>query len=192
MAVQYYQDSKKQRTTDLVLSTTTWIWGLSNLAHTCFVAGEGTKGYDILKDAKFTVGSFMTPPEHWNKQDGAYLPWHTTGSGAYIAAVNGMFVQMFDEKGAILYPAISSELKNNSFTRLLASEGVSVSGKMENGKVVQLVAHSPEEKEWTFRIPQTIAKDIKLNRQLLASNNTEGKYAVIKVTLRKGDNTLSQ
>src|SRR5690606_14982144 len=127
-AVQYYQDSKQQRTTDLVLSTTTWIWGLSNLANTCFMAGEGQKGFDILKDAKYTVGSFMTPPEHWSKQDGAYLPWHTTGSGSYIAAVNGMFVQGYDKTGAILFPAVSPELKNASFTRLLASQGVSVSG----------------------------------------------------------------
>src|SRR5688500_4967806 len=60
-AVEYYQDAKEQRTTDLVFSTTTWLWGMSNLASACFVAGEGQKGYDILKDAKYTVGSFMTP-----------------------------------------------------------------------------------------------------------------------------------
>lgn len=190
-AIQYYEDSKKQRTTDLVLSTTTWIWGLSNLAHACFVAGEGQKGYEILKDARQTIGSFMTPPEHWNKQDGAYLPWHTTGSGAYIAAVNGMFVQVYDEKGAILYPAISPELKNNSFNHLLASEGVSVSGEMKNGKIVRLVAHSPEEREWTCRIPQNLAKDLKFDRGIITSNNIEGKYAVIKVKLKKGDNSLT-
>ena len=191
-AVQYYQDAKEQRTTDLVFSTTTWLWGLSNLASACFVGGEGQKGYAILKDAGHTIGSFMTPPEHWNKQDGAYLPWHTTGSGAYIAAINGMFIQVFDEKGAILFPAISPELKNNSFTRLLASQGVSVSGKMVNGKIVQIIAHSPEEKEWTYRIPQTLAKDTKLNRGLTASNSTAGKYSVIKVKLKKGDNMLTE
>jgi hypothetical protein len=123
-AVEYYLQSKEQRTTDYVLSTTTWIWGLSNLASACFVAGDGESGYSILKDAKYTIGSFMTPPEHWSKQDGAYLPWHTTGSGAYVAAVNGMFVQVYNENGAILFPAISPELKNPSFSHLLASEGI--------------------------------------------------------------------
>jgi expansin (peptidoglycan-binding protein) len=191
-AVDYYQRVKEQRTTDYVFSTTTWIWGLSNLVSACFVAGEGEKGYNILKDAKYTIGSFMTPPEHWNKQDGAYLPWHTTGSGAYIAAINGMFIQVYDENGAIIFPAISPELKNTSFNHLLASEGVAVSGKMENGKIVQIVAHSPIDKEWTYRIPAKLAKNIKFDNKLTLSNSITGKYAVIRCKLAKGDNILTE
>jgi hypothetical protein len=191
-AVAHFQKDKEQRTTDMVISTTTWIWGLSNLASACFVAGEGEKGYQILKDAKYTIGSFMTPPEHWNLQDGAYLPWHTTGSGAYIAAINGMFIQVFDEKGAIIFPAISPELKNCSFDRLLASEGVAVSGKIENGKVSRIVAHSKADKEWTCRIPAALAKDIKFNGRLISSNTIFGKYTLIKCKLAKGDNILTE
>ena len=191
-AVEYYENAKAQRTTDYVFSTTTWIWGMSNLASACFVAGEGAKGYSILKDAKYTVGSFMTPPEHWSKQDGAYLPWHTTGSGAFIAAINGMFVQVFDENGAILFPAISPELKNTSFSRLLASEGVAVSGKIENGKIVQIVAHSPMDKEWTYRIPAPIARGVKLNGKLTSSSSIAGKYLVVKCKLKKGDNIVTE
>lgn len=189
-AVAYFQKEKEQRTTDYVISTTTWIWGLSNLASACFVAGEGGKGYEILKDAKYTVGSFMTPPEHWNKQDGAYLPWHTTGSGAYIAAINGMFVQVYNTNGAIIFPAVSTELKNCSFNRLLASEGVAVSGKMGNGKIVHMAAHSPEAREWTYRIPENLADEIKFNGKLTVANTKTGKYRIIRCKLEKGDNLL--
>lgn len=191
-AVQYYQKAKKERTTDLVYSTTTWIWGLSNLASACFVAGEGEKGYEILKDAKYTVGSFMTPPEHWSKQDGAYLPWHTTGAGAFIAAVNGMFVQVYDQNGAILFPAIAPELKNTSFSHLLASEGVSVSGKMENGRITQLVAHAPADMDWTYRLPAALAQTVKRNPNITMSNTQQDGFAVMKVKLKKGDNALIQ
>ena len=191
-AVEYYQGAKEQRTTDYVLSTSTWIWGLSNLASACFVAGEGEKGYEILKDAKYTVGSFMTPPEHWSRQDGAYLPWHTTGSGAFIAAINGMFVQNYDEKGAILFPAISTELQNSSFSNLLASKGVAVSGKMEKGKIVQIVAHSPVDKEWTFMIPSTLAKNVRFNGKCTIANNIFGRYTVIKCKLTEGFNNLTE
>jgi hypothetical protein len=191
-AVEYYQQAKEQRTTDYVLSTTTWIWGLSNLASACFVAGDGENGYNILKDATFTVGSFMTPPEHWNKQDGAYLPWHTTGAGAYVAAINGMFVQVFNENGAILFPAVSPALKKSSFSRLLASEGVSVSGKMENGRIVELIAHSPTNKEWTYRIPASLAENVTFNEKLISSEDISGKYAVIRCNLEKGDNILTK
>jgi hypothetical protein len=62
---------------------------------------------------------------------------------------------------------------------------------MKNGKIVKLVAHAPEEKEWVCRIPQYLAKDVKFNRSFIASNNTEGKYAVIKLKLKKGDNALT-
>jgi len=190
-AVAYYQRIKEQRNTDFVFSTTTWIWGLSNLASACFVAGEGEKGYSILKDAKYTVGSFMTPPEHWSKQDGAYLPWHTTGSGAYIAAVNGMFVQVLDENGAILFPAVSPELKNTSFSHLLASEGVAVSGKMENGKITQIIANSPADKEWTYRIPAVLAENTRFSKILTISNDVKGRYAIIRCKLAKGENMLT-
>jgi hypothetical protein len=191
-AVEYYLQSKEQRTTDYVLSTTTWIWGLSNLASACFVAGDGESGYNILKDAKYTIGSFMTPPEHWSKQDGAYLPWHTTGAGAYIAAINGMFVQVYNENGAILFPAISPELKNASFSHLLASEGVAVSGKLENGRIVQIMVHSPAEKEWTCMIPASLAERVKFNGELISSKGQMGKYALIHCNLEKGDNLLTQ
>ena len=191
-AVEHYQEVKEQRTTDYVLSTTTWIWGLSNLASACFVAGEGEKGYNILKDAKYTVGSFMTPPEHWSKQDGAYLPWHTTGSGAYIAAINGMFVQVYNEDGAILFPAISPELKNASFSRLLASEGVAVSGKIENGRIIQLIAHSPVNKEWTYMIPASLAEHVQFNEKLISSKGNTGKYTVVRCKIEKGDNILTK
>ena len=62
---------------------------------------------------------------------------------------------------------------------------------MKNGKIVRLVAHSPEEREWTCRIPQNLAKDLKFDRGIITSNNIEGKYAVIKVKLKKGDNSLT-
>lgn len=189
-AVTYYQKDKNQRTTDMVISTTTWIWGLSNLASACFVAGEGDKGYKILQDAKHTIGSFMTPPEHWNLQDGAYLPWHTTGAGAFIAAVNGMFVQVYDEKGAIIFPAVSSELKNCSFNNLLASEGVAVSGKLENGKIAQLKAHSPADRKWIFRIPVELAKDLGINGDKSTESILDGKYLVTTCNLKVGDNFL--
>jgi hypothetical protein len=191
-AVEHYQEVKEQRTTDYVLSTSTWIWGLSNLASACFVAGDGENGYNILKDAKYTVGSFMTPPEHWSKQDGAYLPWHTTGAGAYIAAINGMFVQVYNENGAILFPAISPELKNASFSHLLASEGVAVSGKMEKGRIIQIIAHSPANKEWTYRIPASLAEDVKFNENLISSKENTGKYTIVRCKVEKGDNILTK
>ncbi len=189
-SVEYFFKSKEERTTDLVFATTTWIWGLSNLASACFVAGEGEKGYNILKEALYTVGSFNNPPEHWNKQDGAYIPWHTTGAGAYIAAVNGMFIQVYDEYGAIIFPAISKELKNVSFNRLLASDGVVVSGKMKNGKIVSIVAQSPAGKDWTCRIPLALAKDVRFNDKIITGRSAEGQYMVIHCMLLEGDNSL--
>ncbi|MBL7697296.1 MAG: hypothetical protein JNK79_04030 [Chitinophagaceae bacterium] len=190
-AVNYFFKAKEERTTDLVFSTTTWLWGLSNLASACFVAGEGDKGFKILQDAGYTVGSFQTPAEHWNRQDGAYLPWHTTAAGAYLAAVNGMFVQVYDDQlGAVLFPALSPELKNCSFNRLLASQGVSVSGNVKDGKVTALTAYSDSEKKWVCAVPQSVAKNLKFSG--IVSSRTEGKMVKLICKLNKGDNQLIQ
>ena len=189
-AVDFYNRSKDQRTTDFVISTTTWIWGLSNLAHACFVSGEGEKGYNILKDARYTVGSFMTPPEHWNRQDGAYLPWHTTGAGAYLAAVNGMFVQLYDQNGAVLLPAVSPELRDVQFKKLLAGQGVTVSGQITDGEINELVAHAPRNMEWTYRLPVSVARKVQLNANITSSRQEADQYLDIRCTLKKGDNYL--
>jgi len=191
-AVNYFLKAKEERTTDYVFSTTTWLWGLSNLASACFVAGEGDKGYKILQDAIYTVGSFQTPAEHWNRQDGAYLPWHTTAAGAYLAAVNGMFVQVYSDKlGAVLFPALSRDLKNCSFQKLLASQGVSVSGLVKDGKILNITAHTDSEKEWVCAIPQSVAKSLKFSRAV-TSAKSEGKFLKLTCKLNKGDNQLIQ
>jgi hypothetical protein len=103
-----------------------------------------------------------------------------------------MFVQVYNEDGAILFPAISPELRNASFSHLLASEGVAVSGKLENGRIVQIMAHSPEAKEWTCMIPASLAKHVKFNAKLTSSKGQTGKYALIHCKLEKGDNLLTQ
>jgi hypothetical protein len=103
-----------------------------------------------------------------------------------------MFVQVFNENGAILFPAVSPALKNSSFNRLLASEGVSVSGKMENGRIAELIAHSPADREWTYRIPASLAKNVTLNDKLISSEGISGNYAVIRCNLEKGDNILTK
>jgi hypothetical protein len=188
-AIDYYQKSKDQRTTDFVISTTTWIWGLSNLAQACFVSGEGEKGYNILKDARYTIGSFMTPPEHWNLQDGAYLPWHTTGAGAYVAAVNGMFVQLYDEQGAVLFPAVSPEMADAEFNRLLAGQGVAVSGRIERGKISSIMAYAPRDMEWTCRLPVSVAENLKIRDKVMKVGE-EDWFIILKCDLEKGENPL--
>lgn len=64
--------------------------------------------------------------------------------------------------------------------------------EMGNGKIIQMIANSPVDKEWTYRIPASLAKDVKFNRKLTSSNNRAEKYAVIKCKLAKGDNILTE
>ena len=63
---------------------------------------------------------------------------------------------------------------------------------MENGRIVQLIAHSPEDKEWTYMIPASLAEHVNFNEKLISSKSITGKYTVIRGKIEKGDNILTK
>lgn len=171
---------------DLVLSYN-WLWAVSRLITLCFYRGLGDEGYEILKQTPSTVGPFMAPNEHYRKDKGPFLPWFATGSGSFVYACNSMFVQVYDEKGAILLPAIPSKLKNAEFKNLMTTEGVTVSGEIQNGKLVKLTAASDIPLDWTFRIPKRIADAISFTSGIAASKRPdEHGLVTVKCKLNKG------
>ncbi len=134
--------------------TDNWIWEVSGLACALFYLGRGDEGLEVLKKVPSIVGPFMAPCEHFREDGGPYLPWFCTGSGMYTAAIQSMFVQVLDEAGAVLLPALPSAVKDASFEDLLASQWVSVSGQIRSGKLASLMAQSGQDQVWHFRLPQ--------------------------------------
>jgi hypothetical protein len=134
-----------------------WIWTIGRLATAFFYQGRADEGYEVLCRAPASVGPFMAPNEHVREEGEAYLPWLTTGAGAFVHAVHAMFVQVVDETGPVLLPALPSALQDARFERLLASHGVLVSGQVEAGTLANLTAQSDRAMSWRFRIPQSLA-----------------------------------
>jgi hypothetical protein len=96
-----------------------------------------------------------------------------------------------DRLGAVLFPALSPDLKNCSFSRLLASQDVSVSGSVKNGRITELTASSASDKDWVCAIPLSVAKDLKFSG-VATSSKVEGKFVKLTCKLKKGDNQLIQ
>jgi hypothetical protein len=131
-----------------------WLWTVGRLATQYFYQGRAQDGYEILKQGPSTVGPFMAPCEQFREDKGAFLAWYTVGAGAFIHAMNAMFVQVLDPDMAAILPALSPEIADARFRRLLANHGVFVSGTVENHKLRRLSAVTEKSMLWQFRIPE--------------------------------------
>lgn len=185
-AWEVYQREKEKATSDRVFSYN-WIWSVGRFAAICFYQGLADNGYEVLNQATKSVGPFMAPNEHYREEGGAFLPWLTSGAGAYVYAINAMFVQVIDEIGAILFPAIPSVMKNARFERLLATHGVAISGQISEGKIVSLTAHSAHPIAWSFRIPERVASTVQFVSDVkVAKKPDDQKLITVECKLKKG------
>jgi hypothetical protein len=186
-----YQKNKLDATSQAVFSYN-WIWAASRLATICFYLGEAEKGYEVLKQANNTVGPFMAPNEHFRADKGPYLPWLTSGAGAFVYAMNAMFVQVNEKEPAILFPALPTGLKEVEFKNLLTTFGVTASGKVQKGKITQLSVNSQRILNWEFRLPNNIAKTVHISSGLDISKPDENGLVKVSCVLREGETNLIQ
>ncbi len=184
-----YQKSKAQASSELVFSYN-WIWAVGRLATICFYLGQPERGYEVLNQAPKSIGTFMAPNEHYGEKYGPFLPWFTSGAGAFVYAINAMFVQVVDEQGAILLPAVPDALGQASFKNLAADSGIAVSGKIEAGKPVKLIAHSMNECLWSFRVKEKIAEKLTFSNGWTRSEPDTAGMITVSGSLKKGDNDL--
>ncbi|MBD3288805.1 hypothetical protein GF337_08390 [candidate division KSB1 bacterium] len=184
-----YQNAKKNASSEQVFSYN-WIWQVGRLATICFYQGLADKGYDVLNQAPKSITAFMAPNEHYHPDYGAFLPWLTSGAGAFVYAINAMFVQVIDEQGAVLLSAIPSKLEKAKFNGLLATHGVTVSGEIESGKPVKLTVHSKTKKRWSFRMKGEIANQVKFADGWTTSEPDSAGMITVSGNLKKGDNDL--
>lgn len=184
-----YQEAQKNVDSELVFSYN-WIWAVGRLASICFYQGLADQGYAVLNQAVKTVGPFLTPNEHYRLEGGAFLPWFTTGSGAFVYAINAMFVQVYDEQGAIFFPAIPSKIQNAEINNLFTTHGVSISAKITAGEIKSLTAYSEKCIRWRFRIPELIAKSLKFKDIIKLSKPDELGLVTVDCKLQTGTNIL--
>jgi hypothetical protein len=168
----------------------TWMWALSRLATISFYQNRADAGWQVLQSIPRTVGPFLAPNEHFNAEDGVFLPWYTSGAGSYIYSVNAMFVQVYDENGAILFPAVPQALQRAEFRKLSASNGIAVTGRIEAGVPVEFSAEAPEDMQWKFRIPSDLAARLPLKKAGLKAQAPAGGLTGVEVSLKKGVNRL--
>jgi hypothetical protein len=128
----------------------------------------------------------MAPNEHFRQEEGPFLPWFTTGAGAFAYAIHAMFVQVVDETGPLLLPALPSAVRDARFQRLLASDGVTVSGEVSNGSLVSLTAQSERAMAWSFRIPQGLVSTTRFGPGLTVSSPDDLDLVTVECSLLKG------
>ena len=169
-----------------------WLWEVGRVATHFFYQGKADQGYRVLKRAPGSVGPFLAPCEQIRDQGGAFLAWYTVGAGAFVHAVHSMFIQVIDEGDPILLPAVPSDLNNLRFDRLLATRGVRVSARLEDGQLVQLDAHSDSSFDGSFRIPKRFTERARFAPGASLSGPDERDYRTVKLHLNKGVTHLVQ
>jgi len=163
-----------------------WIWTVSQLATAFFYQGRGDEGYEVLRRTLALAGPFMAPNEHYRQGEGAYLPWLTTAAGAFAHAVHAMFVQVVDEAGAIIFPALPQAVQNARFERLLASHGVVVSGEVRDGELVSLSAESRRAMVWRCHIPRRLVVDAQFAAGVMVSAPDARGLVTVEYALEEG------
>lgn len=135
---------------------THWMWTTGMLAVAFFMQGRAEEGYELLRQAPNSAGPFLAPTEHVREGDPpAFLvPWFTTGAGAVAYAVHSLFV-LVDAEGTTLLNGLA--LPDARFERLLAADGVRVSGEVRDGGLNALQVESARAMTWRFRLPQSLA-----------------------------------
>jgi hypothetical protein len=135
-----------------VFHGSTWMWQAGHVAAALALQGEGSAAWAALQDGVDAAGSLLAPNEHVDRNGTIQVPWFTTGCGAWLYALHALFVQV-DREGTRLFPAVPAETCNVHLRGFLADQGVRVSARMEEGRVVALTARAPAPRLWSYRIP---------------------------------------
>ncbi|NIM94074.1 MAG: hypothetical protein GTO18_10240 [Anaerolineales bacterium] len=165
-----------------------WLWTISRIATMLFYQLRGDEGYKVLHEATNSVGPFLAPNEHL--ADGiAYLPWLTTGAGAYLHAVHSIFVQV-DDAGTILLPAIPAHMMNAKFKWLAGSNGVKLACKVNEGLLTRLTVHSRKALSWSFRLQERFIDGIHFKRSVVSLGADEHGFTRFECDLDVGLNEI--
>jgi len=191
-AYDIYLSSRAEAAASETVFSYNWIWAVGRLAAICFYQGKADWGYDVLQQAPKTLGPFMAPNEHYRETGGAFLPWFTSGAGAFVYAINAMFVQVWDQGPAILCPALPRDASGIRFENLLTTHGVTLSGEIDRGQVVSLAATADREMEWRFRLPQSVADQVRLVQKAVADGRDSAGRIICRIRLNAGENSLLQ
>jgi hypothetical protein len=184
-----YQQLKDDVTSDVVFSYN-WIWAVGRLATLCFYEGWGNRGFEVLKKTPLTLRSFLAPNEHYNPEYGAFLPWFTSGAGAWIYGLHAMFVQIYDQSPPILFPAVPQTLQDANVKNLYVVRGVTLTATIRSGKPSEMSLHSPHAGSFSFRIPAAQARACKWSASVKIGRDDRRGLKTFQVRLKKGENEL--
>jgi hypothetical protein len=186
-----YQQQKDDVSSDVVFSYN-WIWAVGRLATLCFYLGWSKEGFEVLQKTHLSLRSFLAPNEHYNPKYGAFLPWLTSGAGAWIYAFNAMFVQIFDEEPPIILPAVPETLAHATLTELYVARGITLCAVIRSGKPIYLSLQSPDRCSFKFRIPEAYVRSGKWAKSARISKTAIRGLRLINIKLKKGENVLLQ
>jgi hypothetical protein len=153
-----------------VFEGSNWMWMAGHVGAVHALQGSADLAWDAIRRGVESAGAFLSPNEHRNADDQVVVPWFTTGCGAWLYALNAMFVQV-DEDGTKLLPAVPAELLDFSVSGLRAGSGVLISAERKGGALKKLTARAPKRVEWRYWLPEWLAKPDQLGGLLLDSRN---------------------
>lgn len=136
-----------------VFEESNWMWTAGHLGIVHAMQRNADLAWETIRIAPESAGAFLSPNEHRNRDDRVVVPWFTTGCGAWLYALNAMFVQV-DEQGTILLPAVPDELTDTRFRNLRGVGGVLLSGSFEKGRLETLTVRAPRSMSWEYRLPE--------------------------------------
>lgn len=130
-----------------------WLWTTAHIATAFNLLKHTTPSWDLLQNAPESAGPGMISCEHINADGSVALPFFTTSAGAFVHALNTLFV-VVPGPGITRLNPLPDQLENASFRRLAGAEGLRVSCRYENRRVVSLELWHPLTVEARLELPK--------------------------------------
>ena len=167
-----------------------WLWTTAHIATAYNLLGCTDRALELLLETPAATAPGLVPVEHIERDGGVALAWFTTSAGAYVFALNSLFIQVTDE-GVTRLSKLPAQLQEAAFSGLSGTNGLTFSAEFRCGKACALSIHSPTSQQATVCLAQATYSEVLATRPNLTLHQTNGDWVKLEVMLKAGVNVIA-
>lgn len=168
-----------------------WLWTCAHAAAAYALTAQSDRALELLREAPDATDAGLVPCEHISLDGHVALPFFTTSAGAYVFALNSLFVQVTD--GQVTRIAGCPEgAPEAEFRGLAGAAQTRVSGRFRSGRIVTLEVTAPSVRLARFELDIRILPPDIRNWACIAAAKEQNGWLCVDLRLEQGVNVWRQ